>query len=1331
MTRVVARAASTRALRAFFLTSTALLSASPVKAADWLGTTSNSWFLAGNWSPATVPTAATAVAINSNAIPNLATISTAGAAAQSVILGANPGQSGTLNVSGGGLTVTTSGPFPAGYILVGNYGAGSMTVDNGGTVTASNSYIAANAATANGTVTVTGAGSKWSTGYFDVGSSGNGTLNVRDTATVNATAGIGIGSDNGAVGVINVESGGKVTTTDTTIASPVGSTGTLNVNGLGSSWSSSSSTIVGQSGTGALNVLNGASLNSGNLTIGPTGTMTISNGGKVTSTSGPVPAARVNGTANVTGANSQWIITGDPSTGNYSTLALGVAGSLTVDNGGKVVIQNTATGTNGSAAALRIGTGTSASTVTITGAGSALTTPYDQYVGYAVNSNATVNVNSGATLNSGTTYIAHDTGSKGTVNVTGANSVWTISDTQNVASNPVYGVSVGERGTGVLTIANGGVVNVNSVGSTLNLGGFAGSKGTLNIGADAASPAAAAGTLNATKIQLSPSSNANVINFNHTSNNYIFSPVITGNNGTLNFLAGKTILAGDNIFGGTTTISAGATAQIGNGENTRIITGAIANDGVLIFKTSRNETYGSVISGNGSVEQQGQGTNSTITFTNNNTYTGGTTITSGTLKLGNGGTTGSVVGDIVNNSHLSFDRSDSFTFSNLISGTGDVDKRGAGILTLNTAQTYTGGTSVSVGTLKLGNSNRLASTGNLFISGGATFDLAGFSQTVGAFSGPGTAAIGAGSLTFGNNLDRTFQGNITGNGSFIKQGTGSFTMLANNSAYTGTTTVNNGLLAVNGNLSNSATTVNTGGTLGGTGVVGQTTVNGTIAPGNSIGTLNVNGPYIQNAGSFYNVEVNGAGQSDLINVNGTATINGGTVRVLAGIGAYNPTTVYTILTSNGVRSGTYDAVTSNFAFLDPSLTYDPNNVYLTLIRNSVDFTSIGGTQNQMAAGGGVQALGLGNAIVNSVLTLSADQARSAFDSLSGEIHPSLHSLMLNDSALVRDAIFNRERQGSGLATGNPQVLSLTEDDSSSASSYATKASKAKTPKWPIKAPAQAPVYEAWVQGYGNWGHINGDGNAATLNYNSAGAVAGVDVTLDRNWRFGFAAGGGSSNANVNARSSSGTLDTVHVAAYGSGSIGEFVLRTGAAYSHHDISTSRTIAFPGFGDMATASYNADTTQIFGEAARRLTYGWVATEAFGNVAYVSVHSDGFTEAGGPAALSVAASTTAATFTTLGLRGQAPVAFVGPWAVIARGSLGWQHAFGDTTPQSLMSFAAAPSPFTIAGVPIGRDMALVEAGLDAKAWQNTLVSLIYSGRLANDASAHAVKANVTVKF
>ncbi|WP_163589758.1 hypothetical protein, partial [Klebsiella pneumoniae] len=84
----------------------------------------------------------------------------------------------------------------------------------------------------------------------------------------------------------------------------------------------------------------------------------------------------------------------------------------------------------------------------------------------------------------------------------------------------------------------------------------------------------------------------------------------------------------------------------------------------------------------------------------------------------------------------------------------------------------------------------LASTGNLFISGGATFDLAGFSQTVGAFSGPGTAAIGAGSLTFGNNLDRTFQGNITGNGSFIKQGTGSFTMLANNSAYTGTTTVN-------------------------------------------------------------------------------------------------------------------------------------------------------------------------------------------------------------------------------------------------------------------------------------------------------------------------------------------------------------------------------------------------------------------------------------------------------------------------------------------------------------------------------------------------------------
>lgn len=112
------------------------------------------------------------------------------------------------------------------------------------------------------------------------------------------------------------------------------------------------------------------------------------------------------------------------------------------------------------------------------------------------------------------------------------------------------------------------------------------------------------------------------------------------------------------------------------------------------------------------------------------------------------------------------------------------------------------------------------------------------------------------------------------------------------------------------------------GRLQGAGTVGNTIVFGTIAPGTSIGTLNV-ADVTFNAGSTYEVEVNAAGQSDRINASGTATINGGTVQVLTGAESYVPGTTYTILTAAGGRTGAFSgSVISNLVFLDPSLGYD-------------------------------------------------------------------------------------------------------------------------------------------------------------------------------------------------------------------------------------------------------------------------------------------------------------------------------------------------------------------------------------------------------------------------
>ncbi len=119
------------------------------------------------------------------------------------------------------------------------------------------------------------------------------------------------------------------------------------------------------------------------------------------------------------------------------------------------------------------------------------------------------------------------------------------------------------------------------------------------------------------------------------------------------------------------------------------------------------------------------------------------------------------------------------------------------------------------------------------------------------------------------------------------------------------------------------------GTPGGIGTVGgfAAASGGTVAPGNGIGTLNVANNATFNAGSTYQVQVNAAGQSDLLMISNAATLNGGTVQVLAANGTYAPLTTYTILTALGGVTGTFAGVISNYAFLAPSLEYDPTNVF--------------------------------------------------------------------------------------------------------------------------------------------------------------------------------------------------------------------------------------------------------------------------------------------------------------------------------------------------------------------------------------------------------------------
>lgn len=489
-------------------------------------------------------------------------------------------------------------------------------------------------------------------------------------------------------------------------------------------------------------------------------------------------------------------------------------------------------------------------------------------------------------------------------------------------------------------------------------------------------------------------------------------------------------------------------------------------------------------------------------------------------------------------------------------------------------------------------------------------------------------------------------------------------------------------------------TIGANGTMSGTGVVeGDLVVNagGTIAPGNSIGTLTVVGDITFNAGSIFAVEVNAAGEADHLHTFGAVTIDGGEVRVLAGMGDYAPATSYIILAAENGLAGTFAGVTSNLAFLDPSLSYDADSVYLTMTRNAVAFRNVGITPNQIAAGSGTESLGEGHAAFDAVLDLSANQARAAFDLLSGEIHASARTAMLEDSRFLRDAVWERLRGVAGAGDGQRAL---------------------------------------WGQGFGSWGHTGADGNAARLDRSTGGFLMGLDTALGDALRLGAMGGYSRTTLELDTRASSGKLGSYHLGAYAGGQWGAAAIRGGLAHSWHDVRTSRGVAFPGVADDVRAAYDGAALQAFGELGGAFSFDGARFEPFANIAYVRARGEAFSETGGDTALAGAKGASDVTFSTLGLR--ATTGFdPGGAPVILRAGLGWRHAFGDAVPLARMRYLAGGESFAITGLPVTRNAATVDAGVDIALSARARLGVSYSGQFGEKLSDQAAKASLVFQF
>lgn len=341
-------------------------------------------------------------------------------------------------------------------------------------------------------------------------------------------------------------------------------------------------------------------------------------------------------------------------------------------------------------------------------------------------------------------------------------------------------------------------------------------------------------------------------------------------------------------------------------------------------------------------------------------------------------------------------------------------------------------------------------------------------------------------------------------------------------------------------------------------------------------------------------------------------------------------------------------------------------------------------------------------------------------------------MLADESLYVRSAILGRLRQASygnssmaSLSAGGPMAFHGTEEINT-ALAYA---------KSPIvtKAPLKAPVADSdivyWAQGFGAWGRFDSDGNAASLRRDLAGVITGFDARFGA-WRGGIAAGYTSSQNNLDARGSA-NVETGHVAAYGGVNVGNFNLRAGAAYAFHTIDTDRMIAFPGFADRATAHYDGNTGQIFGEAGYGFAFGNIAVEPFAGVAWVRVNTDAATERALAAGLNIAGTTFEVGYSTLGVRAASMIPVGDGMMLIPRASAAWQHAFNSVTPTDALAFQASGTGFVVAGVPIARDGLLGEAGLDLAINRNATIGVSYTGQIANNVQDHAAKGKFSWRF
>lgn len=477
---------------------------------------------------------------------------------------------------------------------------------------------------------------------------------------------------------------------------------------------------------------------------------------------------------------------------------------------------------------------------------------------------------------------------------------------------------------------------------------------------------------------------------------------------------------------------------------------------------------------------------------------------------------------------------------------------------------------------------------------------------------------------------------------------------------------------------------------------------------------------------------------------------------------------YRILTSDGGIDGQFAAAVSKSAFLDVALNHSPNAVDLTIAQKDTGgenpggenpggenpggenpggenpggenpggenpggenpggenpggenpggenpgsgkpgiFQTVAESGNQWNTAGALSTLvqsGPSLALYNSLLLLSAPEAREAFNQLSGEVYPSMQSNLIAGSTQLFNVL-------------NQRMLRLFANDSLPVPPLAMS----------LVQPAQAQNSGVWGQTFSSWGRNSGNGNVGKLDGNTTGFLLGADRKLaDHNVRIGGYFGYSRGDYDVDSRRSKADTDNYHLGLYAAGQQDAFSLRGALGYTWHKIEGKRNVDFSGFSDRLKSDYDANSLLAFTEAGYRFGQPEMNVEPFINLSYIRLHTDSFQESGGAAALSVRNETMNTFYSTLGVRGVTEL----PKNVSLYGSLGWQHAYGDKNTSSRMAFAGSDA-FVTQGQAVDDNVMVGDIGVSVKLSRAATLDVGYQGQFGADTRVNSVNANLRWSF